>query len=249
MKLYLAHPILSRKKVREIEKRFEEELFKNGLKIELINPFYEAGEKEDIAKVDEGEIDEWSNKLPATRIVEGDLNVLAECGGVFAYIEGVPTIGTYMEILHNYILQKQQNKGRPLYILAPNGLQDAWLEKLSLRTFRSLEDAIGYFKQKKKEKSFVNVEEINKTLKEIEEVDCVIGYIDENRTNSKVCMIVFYAAYHLKKPTYIFSKKAYGHPWLRYLTRKSGGKIIRNFKELLNLLDKLSLSSLKVYFA
>ncbi len=102
MKLYLAHPILSRDEVRKAEHKFEEE---TG--IELVNPFYDNIERgSDITEIDSGERKPYSHKLDYRAIVESDTAAILDCDGMVAVLTGKPSIGTFMEIM----IAKQFNK-------------------------------------------------------------------------------------------------------------------------------------------
>ena len=58
-KLYLAHPILEREWIRKEEARIEQELG-----IELINPFYDNAERNDMKRVDAGQLTVYDDNKP-----------------------------------------------------------------------------------------------------------------------------------------------------------------------------------------
>lgn len=91
MKLYLAHPMVLRKEVREIELIIERE---TG--IELFNPFYDDPDRKDIEDIDGGTKDQWD--VSPSAIVYGDLTNLLRCDGVVALIPSETlVIGTVCE--------------------------------------------------------------------------------------------------------------------------------------------------------
>ncbi len=93
MKLYLAHPTHSRKKVRELELKIEE---KFG--IELVNPFYDINAKE-VSFVDKGEWNPFDIRVPVS-VVDTDINGIDECNGVLAIIDNNIAMGLFMEIFY-----------------------------------------------------------------------------------------------------------------------------------------------------
>jgi len=118
MKFYLAHPIIVRKKVRKAELKFEED---TGY--ELINPFYDARERSDIKKIDQGKIRPYSGVLDCESIVEGDLKTIDECpDGIVAWMEkGIQSIGTYMEIWYAY------SHGKRVFVITTTWNTHPWI--------------------------------------------------------------------------------------------------------------------------
>jgi len=93
LKLYLAHPTYSRKKVRELELKIEEKLG-----IELINPFYDIHRVES-EQMDTGVILPFDKSI-STKVVTTDLNSIDECSGVLAIIDNNIAMGLFMEIFY-----------------------------------------------------------------------------------------------------------------------------------------------------
>ena len=117
MRLYLAHALRARHYVRRMELWFEA---RTG--IELVNPFYDASEREDIAKIDSGKQAPYGPGLDPVKIVEGDLKTIDACDGVLGYVKlGMPSIGTYIELWYAY------TKGKPVYVMTKNWANHPWL--------------------------------------------------------------------------------------------------------------------------
>lgn len=122
MRLYLAHPVLLRHKVRQDELEFE-----RRTKIVLVNPFYDGTEVTAIAPLDAGEITlkQYAARLNVNKkgeqFVLEDLKNIADTDGVVAVIQsGVPTVGTSMEIWEAF------KTGKPVYIVSDFG-SHIWL--------------------------------------------------------------------------------------------------------------------------
>lgn len=111
MRLYLAHPTIKRKEVREWELGFEA---RTG--IELLNPFYDGDvERQDIKEIDAGKKGIYDRTLDNKHIVEGDLSLIRESDGVLAFVPAdTLVIGTIFEIT---IARREFSK--PVYIVAP----------------------------------------------------------------------------------------------------------------------------------
>ncbi|MCE5185044.1 MAG: nucleoside 2-deoxyribosyltransferase [Planctomycetaceae bacterium] len=113
-RFYLAHPFDSRLSRRQWELETEE-----TLGIELVNPFYDLV-RDDIDAIDAGKRERYHGD-PAS-IVLRDLEALASCDGVVAFVDGNLSYGTIMEIAYAYTL------GVPVYLCCTNGQQDhPWL--------------------------------------------------------------------------------------------------------------------------
>lgn len=142
MKLYIAHPILIRKKVREEEFKIEKEIG-----IELINPFYDTYERKDIEKIDKGLMTEWDRRLNYKKLVEKDLKAIDNSDGVIAFIEkDVFSIGTYMELWY------AQTKQKPIYIITSTCTTHPWLKYVVYKTkgkiFKNTEFFIKYWRKR-----------------------------------------------------------------------------------------------------
>jgi len=141
-KLYLAHPGPDRHWVRELELQMEKEL-----NIELINPFYDRTERNDIKKIDAGKMSLYSGRLDAKGIVEGDLAAVREAEGVLAFLTESLLLGTAMEIFFNaYVLHK------PTYLIISRKewTHHPWLEYLATKRFNSVDEFKAYWRRKHK---------------------------------------------------------------------------------------------------
>ncbi|MBN2458682.1 hypothetical protein JXB28_00200 [Candidatus Woesearchaeota archaeon] len=125
---YLAHPFLSREKIREWELGFEQ---RAGIK--LVNPFYDII-RDDVALIDSGK-EKRGEREPAI-IVERDLYAISKVRkGVIAVIDGSSSQGTIMEIVYaKKLFQKE------VLSIITNGDHDRpWLRYHSDRIFTSFE--------------------------------------------------------------------------------------------------------------
>jgi len=139
VKFYLAHPIIKRYEVREQELQFEK---KTG--IQLINPFYDSYQREDIIKIDRGLMSTIDARLDYERIVEKDLEAIRQCDGVVAVIYKTFSIGTYMELWYTLTLKK------PVYIVTRSCYTHPWLKYVAeksggiiVKNFKQLEGVIN----------------------------------------------------------------------------------------------------------
>jgi hypothetical protein len=127
---YLAHPFDARKRVREWELRVEKE---HG--ITLINPFYDAPERDDIVALDAGRAERYE-KLNPVDIVSKDTHQIQLSAGTIAIIDGSLSYGTIMEIVYTYEIYHN-----PVYIICTNGHHDhPWLRYHSDRIFSSFSE-------------------------------------------------------------------------------------------------------------
>lgn len=149
MRLYLAHPLELRKEIREIELRIEE-----AIGIELVNPFYDSDGRDDIHRIDNGELTRDSLVLDYKRIVEKDLGVIDSCDGIVAYIKkGQYSIGTICEMWDTV------NCGRiPVYVVSPDCCRHPWVRYATTTSegaaFRCWEDFEDYFRSVDDEESY-----------------------------------------------------------------------------------------------
>lgn len=133
-KLYLAHPLEKRKWIREVELKIEEDT-----EVELLNPFYDIG-RDDIYRMDRGEIERSSSDFDYISIVERDLEALHSCNGVIAYIEEeIFSLGTLFETWDALL-----TGGKPIYVVSPDCLMHPWIRYILNRSkgrgFKSWED-------------------------------------------------------------------------------------------------------------
>ena len=126
MRLYLAHPIDSRKTVRAWELRVEQE---TG--IELFNPFYDT-HREDIEELDRGFRRKWD--VDSDVIVRRDFRGIDESDGIVAVIDGSQSYGTIFEVARTHCA------GDSVYLIVTNGAENhPWLRFYSDRIFTSFE--------------------------------------------------------------------------------------------------------------
>lgn len=100
-KIYLAHPIRDREWVRKLEIKLEKELG-----IELLNPFYDGPERQDIVDIDMGKVMEYAATLDEDKIVNNDLKLIDKSDGTLAILTNKKTIGTIMEIMYSKMTKK-----------------------------------------------------------------------------------------------------------------------------------------------
>ena len=129
LKLYLAHPFDSRKKVREWELKMEAKYA-----IDLINPFYD-GDRTDVDKLDKGLVLNRTDEENVS-LVEGDLKQIKKSQGIVAIVDGARSYGTIMEIVYGGILF-----GKPVFIIVTNGhINHPWLQVHGTKLFASFKD-------------------------------------------------------------------------------------------------------------
>lgn len=134
LELYLAHPLDSRKEIREWELEFEK---RTG--ITLVNPFYDT-ERKDVERIDAGRVERYEKLIPK-EIVERDLKEIDNSNGTVAFVTGALSYGTIMEMFYT----KMSNK--PLYSIISNGHENhPWLKYCSTEVFKSKEEFEEYIK-------------------------------------------------------------------------------------------------------
>lgn len=131
--LYLAHPIMVREEIRAWELAFEKH---SG--IALRNPFYDGAERDDIKKIDSGQM-MGAFDLDYEKIVRGDVGAIVAADGLVAYVKKtVPSIGTFMEIWICMSL------GKPVFVVSPDWGEHPWLRYCTIKsggeTFKSFEE-------------------------------------------------------------------------------------------------------------
>lgn len=133
MKLYLAHPFASRKRIRYWELQVEKE---TG--VELVNPFYDTG-RSDVLMIDNGNKEKY-DLCPKT-IVTRDLQVLLGCEDVLAIVDGAVSYGTIMEMVYTKLF------GKRLYVICTNKQENhPWLRYHASILFSSFGECALYFK-------------------------------------------------------------------------------------------------------
>jgi nucleoside 2-deoxyribosyltransferase len=125
LRLYLSHTISIRKEVKEWEMMIEKEL-----NIDLINPFYELGKRENIERMDKENSTfpySYMTEELARYIVTTDLDAIDDSDGLVAYIKK-PSFGTSMEIFYAKYVSK-----KPVYIYIEDQtmLKHPWLVRFS----------------------------------------------------------------------------------------------------------------------
>jgi len=141
--LYLAHPLVMRKEIREWELGFEE---RTG--IQLDNPFYDKGpndpEAEEIKLIDTGRIipNTMNNPKKCLAIVEYDLRAIEQTDVIVAFIEkGKESMGTPMEVFYSSrVLQ------HPTYIITKTMPGHPWIRGLATKLFEDTEQFEEYLK-------------------------------------------------------------------------------------------------------
>jgi len=138
LKLYLAHPVTMRKEIRQLELEIEKQ---TG--IELINPFYDT-ERDDIEKIDSGQITRESASLNPGNIVGKDLGQITMTDGVVAYLtKETHQIGTICEIWYC-----SQQAHKPIYVVSTDCLMHPWVrfmvESSGGKGFNKWEEFIGW---------------------------------------------------------------------------------------------------------
>jgi nucleoside 2-deoxyribosyltransferase len=126
MKLYLAHGYSILKATREWELGFER---RTG--IDLVNPFYDLGDRS-------GELTKRikKSKKECYKIVTRDLNAIESCDGLLAMVEekAMNSYGTAMEIQHAaWALHK------PVYIISQNYWirEHPWIKTHATKIFKN----------------------------------------------------------------------------------------------------------------
>ena len=90
---------------------------------------------------------------------------------------------------------------------------------------------------------FVSYDDIVlRDLEKIRSADGLIAIMDDDAVGKSMgigtSMEIFYCARWCKKPVFIVTQKYYNHPWLNYLAKLSGGKVVQSFDELYSELQQ-----------
>src|SRR5208282_3984419 len=115
---YIAHPLVKRYEVRDLELRFE---VNTG--IQLFNPFYDGAEKAIIKRLDNGEVtlENYHESLDHTLMVNNDLLEIQKADGLIAYVDtDVKMAGTFFEMWEALKLSK------PVYVVTSNWMHHIW---------------------------------------------------------------------------------------------------------------------------
>ncbi len=139
-KLYLAHPLTMELEIREWELKVEAKY-----DIELLNPFYDNGTREDIDKIHAGLLEPRTvtKVYDGKTIMERDLRAIEKTAGTLAIIEkGKESFGTSMELFYcSRILQK------PTYVITTTMAGHPWIIALATKIFTNYEDFEDYIKK------------------------------------------------------------------------------------------------------
>lgn len=124
---YLAHPFDSRIEMRQKELQWEA-----AYEIEIVNPFYDLN-RDDVKAIDEGYTDRYF--ADPCQLVNRDLTAILNSNGVIAYVNGMLSYGTIMEIVWSHIFHI------PVYLICTNGHHGhPWLKYHTEDIFISFED-------------------------------------------------------------------------------------------------------------
>ncbi len=141
MKLYLAHPLDSRKLIRE-----RELLFEDVTGIDLVNPFYDIHSAGSLS-VDTGTAETW--KEDSKDIVKRDVQAISDCDGLVAVLTRDQMIGTTMEIAYAHQM------GKPVYIVDLAGMgKHPWISyhaTATVKSFLQLAGVLGYTNYRRSE--------------------------------------------------------------------------------------------------
>lgn len=131
---YLAHPALSRKKIREWELKIE-----GKYNLDLINPFYDVGGIEcELMKQYDAGVPYKDVPKPfgyEQYLVHRDINAILKSDFVIAFITGDVSYGTIMEICYATQLKK------PVFLIVLNKEEEhPWLKYHSCQRFTSIKE-------------------------------------------------------------------------------------------------------------
>jgi len=133
-RIYLAHPFEERRRIREWEKNFERE----NPHLELFNPFYDA-DRTDIDAIDRGEKTRYELSVD---VVKRDLSNLAVSDWALAFVsDGVPSIGTIMEIVYAHIFRI------PVAVIAKKEYNHPWIVQHAIVRFKSIEEFESWWRE------------------------------------------------------------------------------------------------------
>jgi nucleoside 2-deoxyribosyltransferase len=135
IRLYLAHNLNVRKKIRKLELQIEKEC-----NIDLLNPFYDT-DRDDIEDIDKGLTTRW--ELPyenCVNLVAKDKGNIDKCDALVAIIEK-PSIGTTLEIAY----AKQQ--GKKVIVVSEVYSEHPWIRVYADYTFSSLQSFKDFIKE------------------------------------------------------------------------------------------------------
>jgi predicted Rossmann-fold nucleotide-binding protein len=84
---------------------------------------------------------------------------------------------------------------------------------------------------------FVSFDDIVlRDLEKIRSSDGLVAIMDDDAISKSMgigtSMEIFYCARWCKKPVFVVTSKYYNHPWLNYLAKLSGGKVVGSLDEL-----------------
>lgn len=130
---YLAHPFEMRKEIREWELEFEK---RTGIQLE--NPFYDDPDRDDVYRMDRGEITPrtMKRKGDGNQIIDRDLSKIESNQGLVAFIQKQKnSLGTPMEIFYSSRILR-----RPTYVITDELAGHPWIIGLATKIFNNEED-------------------------------------------------------------------------------------------------------------
>lgn len=134
-RLYLAHNLNIRKKIRKLELSIEEDY-----DIDLLNPFYDT-DRDDIHDIDSGKTTRW--ELPyqnCVNLVSKDKRNIDRCDALVAIIEK-PSIGTTLEIAY------AKQYGKKVIVISEVYYQHPWIRVYADYTFKNIDEFKNFIKE------------------------------------------------------------------------------------------------------
>ena len=138
-KYYFAHPTESRKYLLK-----EIEVLKKECKINLLNPFYDGPEKEQIQELDRQglEMHDYEKTIDPNFVVEKDLEEIRKSDGMIAVLDSNFSIGTHMEVCYATLI------GLPVFSVVLNGHdKHPFIQYFSSKVFTNFNDLITFLKE------------------------------------------------------------------------------------------------------
>lgn len=130
LKLYLAHNLYTRKKIRKVELALEKKY-----NIELANPFYDRKRKH-IKKIDKGICTRWEfGGKECIDIVMNDCEMIDNSNGVLAIVSELSQhIGTILEIAYAFHHKKL------VYVITDTFYNHPWIRVYANKRFRNFDE-------------------------------------------------------------------------------------------------------------
>ena len=125
---YIAHPFDTRERIKAWQESVEARI-----DIDLVNPFYDITRK-DIDEIDAGRAERYE-KLIASDVVSRDIEEIAKCDFMVAFVTGDVSYGTIMEMVY------AGTHGVPVYLVCTNGHEEhPWLKYHAEKVFTDVKD-------------------------------------------------------------------------------------------------------------